>query len=435
LGYISDLNALSRQNALRIAQRKVNMTCKCPSGTHLLQDLNYLPKIQMSQNTHSKRAQHPKIFWVLSAMGYGPNLFYWGEILKRFLKSCPNSIFFSSGERRLIPGTSHYVENKIYHLPRIGFLKNKIVVLPNFLIALFREQPDLVVISEFGFIPLYVCLVRRLLPKTKILLLVESDSTIGTTKYSGHTRTRIRKFICTKANLILTNNNAGYTYLTRGLHVHPEKIEKAVYLTSELHPQSTNNLSNFSQQKNHKLNFLFVGRLIEWKGLHLLIDAVAQIDKKRRKQLYITIAGEGPIKTALVQQIQKHNLNNCFNLVGFIPYEKLPELYRNADAFIFPTLWDYRALVGFEAISVGLPLLYSKWDGAAQEVVKEGKNGFIIDPYDINSFASQIVWFIDNRDKLHLFKEESEKIALNFTFDKAAYNLVESCKQCLCGVS
>jgi len=117
--------------------------------------------------------------------------------------------------------------------------------------------------------------------------------------------------------------------------------------------------------------------------------------------------------------------------VGFIPYEKLPELYRNADAFIFPTIWDYRALVGFEAISVGLPLLYSKWDGAAQEVVKEGKNGFIIDPHDIKSFASRIAWFIDNKDKLHLFKEESEKIALNFTFDKAAYNLVESCKQCL----
>jgi glycosyltransferase involved in cell wall biosynthesis len=368
-------------------------------------------------------------------MGYGPNLLYWGEILKRYLKSCPNSIFFSTGERRLIPGTSHYIESKINHLPRIGFLKNRIVALPNFLITLFREQPDLVVISEFGVISIYVCLARRHLPKAKILLLVESDSTRGGTKYSGPIRTRIRKFICRKADLILTNNNAGYTYLTQKLDVHPDKIEKAVYLTSELHPQRTNNPSNFSQQKNHKLNFLFVGRLIEWKGLHLLINAVAQIDQNRRERLRITIAGEGPKKTTLLQQIQKQNLNNCFNLVGSIPYKKLAVLYCNADAFILPTIYDYRALVGFEAISAGLPLLHSQWDGAAQEIKKKKKNGYIIDPYDTNHFASKIAWFIDNRDKLDLFREKSKKIALNFTFDRAADNLVEACARCLCGVS
>ncbi len=383
----------------------------------------------MSQSTYNnKKCQ--KIFWALPAMGYGPNLLYWGKILKKYLKSYPNSIFFSTGERRQIPETSHYVENRIHHLPRIGFLKNRIIPLPDFLIALFREKPDLIVISEFGLVSLYICLIHIFLSKTKILLLVESDSTREGERYSNKIQKNIRKFICKKAKLIMTNNDKGYNYLTKMLNIPSDKIIKAVYLTSTPTTQNTNSISNYSQQK-HKFNFLFIGRLVKDKGLHLLIDAVAQIDPKIKELLHITIAGEGIFKESLLKQINKHDLNNYFDLIGFVPYKKLNTLFLNADAFILPTLSDYRALVGFEAISYGLPLLLSKWDGAAHEIIDEGKNGFIINPMESNMLIEKITWFVNNRDKLQPFRKRSLQIAQHFTLDRATQNLIETCQQCI----
>ncbi len=97
-----------------------------------------------------------------------------------------------------------------------------------------------------------------------------------------------------------------------------------------------------------------------------------------------------------------------------------------------PTLDDYRALVGFEALSYGLPLLHSRYDGAAKELVVEGKNGYIIDPRHATDFATRIGDMLHRRDELPAMGQVSaRRAAQHFTLPRAVDNLSSAITQVL----
>ena len=96
-----------------------------------------------------------------------------------------------------------------------------------------------------------------------------------------------------------------------------------------------------------------------------------------------------------------------------------------------PTLGDYRALVGFEALSAGLPIIGSVFDGASSEIIEEGVNGFIVDPRDEVSLANKIQVFLDHPELVEKFGKESERIAKKYAVNVAASNLIEAAKECV----
>ena len=92
----------------------------------------------------------------------------------------------------------------------------------------------------------------------------------------------------------------------------------------------------------------------------------------------LIMAGVGPEETRLRSLAGALGISVTWR--GFVDQPDLPRLYAEADAFAFPTLDDPFGVVLIEAAAAGLPLVASPFGGATEDLVRDGVNGFVIDP-------------------------------------------------------
>jgi glycosyltransferase involved in cell wall biosynthesis len=102
--------------------------------------------------------------------------------------------------------------------------------------------------------------------------------------------------------------------------------------------------------------FLFAGRLVYWKGIHLIFPALKQV-RQDVPDATLTIVGEGKDRAWLQTVAQHCGVGDSVEWPGWVPREKLIQLYGRYTAFVFPSLHDSSGNVVVEAISQGLPVI------------------------------------------------------------------------------
>jgi glycosyltransferase involved in cell wall biosynthesis len=118
--------------------------------------------------------------------------------------------------------------------------------------------------------------------------------------------------------------------------------------------------------------FLFVGRLIERKGLGVLLDAFREVEGAE-----LWIAGDGPL---LERAKEAARQDPRLFLFGHADIAMLDRLYRSADALVLPSYYDVWGLVVNEAQAYGLPVVATDEVGAASDLIDPTVNGFIVPP-------------------------------------------------------
>ncbi|MEM0940070.1 MAG: glycosyltransferase [Bacteroidota bacterium] len=126
---------------------------------------------------------------------------------------------------------------------------------------------------------------------------------------------------------------------------------------------------------------LFVGELVQRKGLDLLLNSISRL-RKNGYQFSLIIIGEGPEKSRYQSIVANHQLKQVYFL-GSIPSHKVPKYYNAVDFMVFPTLHDVWGLVVNEALWSNLPVLSSKYAGASEELLEPT---YIFDPLDAKDF-------------------------------------------------
>lgn len=385
----------------------------------------------------NRRPHSEQIVWLFNCIGTPDSLLYWNHILPAYLQAFPNSAFYTARPpSQPIPGTDKVVRClgsvRIPLGKRRNTYERQIVLASPSVVGMLRKQsPRVVVISEFLSYSLILAICRRWLSKTKLLLLLESDPIRGIASRNKPWTKWIRRFISRRMDYFLTNNDAGAAYLKNELGVSQERILVHPYLVSMPAHGGGGQLPAAAEVDPAKIVFLFVGQIVERKGVAELVDAVAELNGAEREQATFWLVGEGAVRKTIQDQIERHGLAGCVKLLGPQPYERLGAFYRRADVAVMPTLDDYRALVGFEAISNGLPLLHSKYDGAVTEILEEGQNGFRIDPYDKVGFAERIRWMIQHTDRLGEMGRRSGEISRRFTVENAVEGICVALDRCL----
>jgi glycosyltransferase involved in cell wall biosynthesis len=102
--------------------------------------------------------------------------------------------------------------------------------------------------------------------------------------------------------------------------------------------------------------FLYAGRLLYWKGVHIALRAFAELTSRGIKA-HFTIVGDGPERYRLEQEATSRNLHDQVEFIPRVPQPKLFELYDMHDLFLFPSLHDSGGFVVLEALSRGLPVV------------------------------------------------------------------------------
>ncbi|MDO8463528.1 MAG: glycosyltransferase [bacterium] len=149
--------------------------------------------------------------------------------------------------------------------------------------------------------------------------------------------------------------------------------------------------------RHSTLETLFVGGLDTahaFKGVHVLLQAIAQTDN-----VSLRIVGDGNLRTQYEAQARALGVADRVVFLGAVSDEELPEVYRRADALVFPSTSQSEAfgLVALEAMACGKPVIASNLPGV-RTVVRDGETGRIVPSNDIAALAQAIGWLRDHPD-------------------------------------
>ncbi|MEA5428998.1 glycosyltransferase [Arcicella lustrica] len=161
-----------------------------------------------------------------------------------------------------------------------------------------------------------------------------------------------------------------------------------------------------------KHNFIFVGRLIEFKNLFKLIDAFKIAQK--REDWGLIILGDGDLKATLKQYAQDLGVQNVFFFEG-VNWQQVPQYLSLSDVLVLPSFSEPWGLVVNEAMACGLPIAVSNKCGCAAELVKESENGFTFNPENVNEIAETLVKFMDKKLDLVKMGEVSKQIIQEYS--------------------
>ena len=369
-----------------------------------------------------------KVLFLSFRLGYS-SLIYWDNILSSLQKEFKFLRVFTAWSPLSTKDKTVTTEEKlkgIKHYTNVDTINQKLYFfpLPFFLKDIIADKPEVIVINEFNLVNFYTLLFRFLYRKTKILLLVESDPYMGQPlPLKKSIRKFYRRYIVKKVDKILTNNEIGKQYLVNYLNTDSKKIIAKPYLAS--FPDG----DYIPKDREKKMvNFLYVGQLVEGKGLKFLLEVLQSFSIEERKYIHFDLVGGGELYDFIQEYIQEEKLDfvTCH---GLVPFTEISKFYNQADCFVLPTLLDYRALVGFEALHYGCAIIDSVYDGAKFEVVEEGVNGYIINPKNLEQFRKAILTLVQNREKRVLFQEKSLEKSQNFTYDVCNGNIINAIKE------
>ena len=165
------------------------------------------------------------------------------------------------------------------------------------------------------------------------------------------------------------------------------------HMTADLQGVQTRDLRNNADRD--KLRYLFVGKLIERKGVIQLLENWSVFQKNKVEDVELIIVGTGELKSYVKGFVEENSLSNI-TLKGHVNYDKMSNIYSDADIFLIPTLEDNWSLVVPEAMANGLPILTSIFNGCHPEYVNQ--NGWVFNPLDQEDFVSKLQLSFDAND-------------------------------------
>jgi glycosyltransferase involved in cell wall biosynthesis len=151
----------------------------------------------------------------------------------------------------------------------------------------------------------------------------------------------------------------------------------------------TNRFAPGADSSNHReCRILFVGTLVGDKGVDLLVDAIIRL-KNFEPRLRLRIIGKGDDQQIwhLRQNAEVNGVADRVEIIGYVPYEELPNHYAWCDIFGGPSTFEPGpGNVYLEAMSAGRPVVACK-SGGTPEVVLDGKTGVLVPPRDIDTLT------------------------------------------------
>lgn len=163
--------------------------------------------------------------------------------------------------------------------------------------------------------------------------------------------------------------------------------------------------------KKNSFKILFVGRLVEQKGAHKLVNAVKEF--MHDDNFEVLIIGNGDSK--YVEQLIKIN-DPRVHFLGEINFDDLIAAYSISNLFVILSQFEGLPTVMLEAMACGLPVLATPV-GNIPEVIIEGKNGFFIDsPIDEKDLAGKLEYLI-NADNLKIGENNMKLIRERFNWE------------------
>ena len=169
------------------------------------------------------------------------------------------------------------------------------------------------------------------------------------------------------------------------------------------------------EKKDNVFRVLFVGNIGIQKGVHYLLEAWERLALPNAELHFI-----GKVEEGMQPLLDRHA--SRIILRGHVKHEELQKEYAQASVFVLPSLQEGSALVTYEAMACGLPMLVSENTGS---VVRDGKDGFVIPIRSVDAIIEKLQWMHDHPDDAAAMGVSAAEYIQEFTWDRYARRVIE----------
>lgn len=160
-----------------------------------------------------------------------------------------------------------------------------------------------------------------------------------------------------------------------------------------------------------------IGRLSEQKGMEYFIESVPKILKKYPQTRFV-IAGNGEDEQKLFSLVKKLGIEEYIKFLGY--RKDVQNLMSQLDLIVLSSLWEGLPLTPIEAYSVGRTIVATRVDGTP-EIVRDGVDGYLIDPKSSEQIAEAVCKVIENDEKREQMEMNAkERYVQEFSFVQLA---------------
>jgi spore coat protein SA len=296
-----------------------------------------------------------------------------------------------------------------------------------------HDLPDIIQIENR---PRIVKAIRRAFPKAKIILNLHSVKFIS----PPYMKEQILISYLNQTDAIMVNSHFLKNYIVNQTNCNSEKIivnhlgVNTEQFKSKWELVSRSSLEVLKKElgvSNYKI-LLYVGRLIEIKGVHHILEAMPELIKAD-PSIRLVIAGSTlefsskhtEYTARLIKQTEE--IKDYVVFTSFIPHDKIHELFQIADLLVVPSAENEAfGLVNVEGMSTGTPVIATK-SGGMPEIIEHGKTGFLIDPNNVRGeITKYILYLLSNSAKIQQMGQESVlRVRNNFTWEHTVERLIK----------
>lgn len=234
------------------------------------------------------------------------------------------------------------------------------------------------------------------------------------------------KFILNKIDMCIVSGSKAHQYF-EGLGIKNEKISVAIDASGV-----KEKLIAYKIKEKYKLSddtkiILYYGRIVERKGLDLLIRAYSELKYKGINSCLL-ICGDGPFKRDCERLVKELQLDKVI-FEGFVDPSYKYTFFSQCDIFVLPSYFyngipEAWGLTVNEAMQCGKPVIATTAVGAAYDLIN-GKNGKMIQENNINELVNSLNELLTSENKEKI-KEECKNVYEKFNYDNMINSFIKA---------
>lgn len=190
---------------------------------------------------------------------------------------------------------------------------------------------------------------------------------------------------------LTANSNATAETVSKAYDIPRGKI-KTIYLGMNLDCVPIDD--QLEKERLHRPIMLLVGGNVQRKGLTVILKTMPAL-LKEIPELILQVIGKNQNIGRMKKLAGKLGMMDSVEFIGWIPPKKIKTYYRKASVFVMPSLMEGFGLVFLEAMAQGLPVIGGNVGGTL-ELIKDGKNGFLVNPGDVSTLGVKIRELLTN---------------------------------------
>ncbi|OCC14660.1 Glycosyltransferase [Dissulfuribacter thermophilus] len=312
----------------------------------------------------------------------------------------------------------------------VDFIKKLPLILPKLLFILDREikRSDAVMVMHDDFLGFIAIMKARKYKKIHLLYIGGNQVEVVRNKYNGFKRWAA---VC----LARFFESLDQYFMDRGLIVLATGNEDIIRLSApgrHIYPYFTSLISNkdiiYKKPQGGMLDeakIIYVGFLTENKGVHILLQAIAEIcQEKYPFDIKLNIIGDGYYRTKLETICRQLGIGENVKFHGFIGNRnRLKQLFIASDLCVLPSMSEGIPKVLLEAMAYGVPILTTNV-GGIPDIIENEVNGLMVPANSVNELKNGITRILSDHKLRHSLIEGGYRFIQKHTREKQAKAIV-----------